>query len=169
MQSRLEATLTRTVRAPRRWSAEDPYLYTLVASLRSTRGEVVEATRCRVGFRRVEVRARELLINGRPVLIKGVNRHEHDDVRGKAVTRESMLADIRLMKQHNINAVRTSHYPNDPAWYDLCDAYGLYVVDEANVEAHHYRHQVSTLERRDGRRNGTSPSSHLRRGEESVG
>ena len=140
--TRLEAKLTHTVRTPRRWSAEDPYLYTLVVTLRSPRGEVVEATRCRVGFRRVEERARELLINGRPVLIKGVNRHEHDDVRGKAVTRESMLADIRLMKQHNINAVRTSHYPNDPAWYDLCDAYGLYVVDEANVEAHHYRHQL---------------------------
>src|SRR5262249_41066184 len=122
--------------------AEIPYLYTLVATLRGPDGRVVEATRCRVGFRRVEVRGAELLINGRAVLLKGVNRHEHDDVRGKAITREAMLADIRLIKQHNLNAVRTSHYPNDPAWYDLCDEYGLYVLDEANVEAHAYRHQL---------------------------
>jgi beta-galactosidase len=121
-----------------RWSAEDPRLYRLVVSLRDPEGSCREAVSCRLGFRRVEVQRRELLVNGRPVLIKGVNRHDHDDTRGKAVTRDGMLADIRLMKQFNFNAVRTSHYPNDSAWYDLCDEYGLYVVDEANIESHAY-------------------------------
>lgn len=124
------------VRSARRWSAEDPALYTLVVTLRSGAGD--ESVACRVGFRRVEVRDRRLLVNGRPVLIRGVNRHDHDDVRGRAVTRDLMEADARLMKQFNVNAVRTSHYPNDPYWLDLCDRYGLYVVDEANVEAHAY-------------------------------
>jgi beta-galactosidase len=89
-----------------------------------------------VGFRRVEIRDGQLLVNGRPVLIKGVNRHEHDPDRGHAITVDSMLQDIRLMKRHNINAVRTSHYPNQPAWYDLCDQHGIYLVDEANIESH---------------------------------
>jgi len=91
----------------------------------------------------VEVRNRELLINGKPVLIIGVNRHEHDDRRGKAVTREGMLRDVVAMKHHNINAVRTSHYPNDVYWYELCDEYGLYVFDEANIEAHWFYHELS--------------------------
>jgi len=121
-----------------RWSAEDPQLYRLVVSLEDPVGRRREAVGLRIGFRRVEVRRRELLVNGRPVLIKGVNRHDHDDKRGKAVTRESMLADIRRMKQFNFNAVRTAHYPNDSDWYELCDEYGLYVVDEANVESHAY-------------------------------
>jgi beta-galactosidase len=129
-------TLQSPVAAPRLWSSEAPNLYTLVISLWSAAGELVEATSCRVGFRRVELGDRELLINGKPVLIRGMNRHEHDPVRGKAVTRESMLADIRLMKQFNVNAVRCSHYPNAEVWYDLCDAYGLYLVDEANIESH---------------------------------
>jgi beta-galactosidase len=131
-----EVTLSTGVPAPRLWSSEAPNLYTLVVALRDAEGELVEATSCRVGFRRVELGDRELLINGKPVLIRGMNRHEHDPVRGKAVTRESMIADIELMKQFNVNAVRTSHYPNAEAWYDLCDAYGLYLVDEANLEAH---------------------------------
>jgi beta-galactosidase len=96
----------------------------------------VEATRIRTGFRRIEVRDNELLINGRAVMIKGVNRHEHDDITGKTISRESMIRDIRLMKQHNFNAVRTSHYPNDPLWYELCDEYGIYLIDEADVESH---------------------------------
>ena len=129
-------TVRQPVRAPHHWSHETPALYTLVVVLRDAGGRPVQHTAHRVGFRRVEVRGRELLINGRAVLIRGVNRHEHDDRRGKALTLESMLADIRLMKQHNFNAVRTSHYPNDERWYDLCDEYGLYVWDEANLETH---------------------------------
>jgi beta-galactosidase len=118
------------VRRPRLWSAEDPALYTLEVS---GGGETV---RCDVGFRRIEVRDRQLLVNGEPVMIAGVNRHEDDDVRGRAITRASMEADVALMKRFNVNAVRTSHYPNDPYWLELCDRHGLYVVDEANVEAH---------------------------------
>ncbi len=120
------------------WSAETPYLYTVAVGLLDSSGSEIEWTAARVGFRRVELGVRELLINGRPVLIKGVNRHDHDDRTGKAVTAESMLEDIRVMKQFNINAVRTSHYPNDPLWYDLCDEHGLYLIDEANIESHAY-------------------------------
>ena len=129
-------TLRLPVRSPRRWSAEDPALYTLVVSLRSR--ETSESVACHVGFRRVETRDGRLLVNGRAVSIHGVNRHDHDDARGRAVTRELMEADARLMKQFNVNAVRCSHYPNDPYWLDLCDRLGLYVVDEANIEAHAY-------------------------------
>jgi beta-galactosidase len=131
---RNEARCEAAVPAPHLWSAESPYLYTLVATLTTPQGE--ESVACQVGFRTVEVRDRQLLINGQRVLIKGVNRHEHDDVAGRAVSRAGMEADVRLMKQFNINAVRTSHYPNDPYWLDLCDRYGLYVIDEANIEAH---------------------------------
>ncbi|HKJ25126.1 MAG TPA: glycoside hydrolase family 2 TIM barrel-domain containing protein, partial [Myxococcota bacterium] len=130
------AEFIETVRRPKKWNAETPHLYRLVVELVDASGATLEAVSQRIGFRRVEVRDRSLLLNGVPILIRGVNRHEHDDVRGKAVTRESMIADIRLMKQFNFNAVRTAHYPNDPAWYDLCDEYGLYVVDEADVESH---------------------------------
>jgi beta-galactosidase len=125
------------VRAPRLWTAEDPALYTLVAS--SGNEELVT---CRVGFRSVEVRDGQLLVNGTAIRLHGVNRHDHDDVRGRAVTREVMEADARLMKQFNVNAVRTSHYPNDPYWLDLCDRFGLYAIDEANIEAHAYYDEV---------------------------
>ncbi len=131
------------VRRPKRWSAESPDLYTVLVSLRDPDGKLREVARQRIGFRRVEIKNRELLVNGEPVVIQGVNRHEHDDSRGKAVTRESMLADIRLMKQFNFNAVRTAHYPNQSEWYDLCDEYGLYVVDEANVESHAHLRSLS--------------------------
>lgn len=130
------------VKRPRQWSAESPYLYTVVVTLVAPDGREVEHTACRIGFRRVEVRDRQLLVNGQPVRIAGVNRHEHDDVHGKAVTLEGMLRDVRVMKQFNVNAVRTSHYPNDPRWYDLCDEYGLYVFDEADVEAHAFYHEL---------------------------
>jgi monofunctional biosynthetic peptidoglycan transglycosylase len=130
------AELAAELPRPRRWSAEDPYLYRVLVSLLDPGGACREVATCRTGFRRVEVRARRLLVNGRPVPIKGVNRHEHDDLRGKAVTRESMRADAVLMKRFNLNAVRTSRYPNDSHWYELCDELGLYVVDEANVESH---------------------------------
>ncbi len=128
----LRSTLSRV--SP--WSSEAPHLYTLVVSLLDAEGQCLEATRTRVGFRHVEIGGRELRINGRPVLIRGVNRHDHDERRGKAVTVEDMRADLLLMKQFNFNAVRTAHYPNDPAFYDLCDELGLYVWDEANVESH---------------------------------
>ena len=130
------------VERPQPWSSESPYLYTLVLTLSDQNERLIESSSCRVGFRRVEVKDRQLLINGKAVLIKGVNRYEHDDERGRAVTRESMIKDILLMKQFNINAVRTSHYPNDPEWYDLCDEYGLYLIDEANIESHYYYDQI---------------------------
>jgi beta-galactosidase len=125
-----------TVKSPRKWSAEDPYLYTMVLSLRNPRGKVIESRSCRVGFRQVEIKEGRLLLNGRPIMLQGVNRHEHDDRRGKAITEQSMLADILLMKRFNINAVRTSHYPNHPRWYELCDEFGIYIIDEANLESH---------------------------------
>ncbi|HEX9018437.1 MAG TPA: glycoside hydrolase family 2 TIM barrel-domain containing protein [Anaerolineaceae bacterium] len=131
-----EVTLRQLVLEPEKWSHETPYLYTLVVTLRDTQGQVVQYYSHRVGFRKIQIKNRELLINGKAVLIKGVNRHEHDEKRAKALTMDSMLADIRLMKTHNINAVRTCHYPNDERWYDLCDEYGIYVWDEANIETH---------------------------------
>jgi beta-galactosidase len=126
------------VRAPHLWSVETPYLYTAVIALEDHKGRVVEATSSRVGFRRVETRDGRLLVNGQAILVKGVNRHEHSPDSGHFVERSWMVRDIELMKQHNINAVRTAHYPNDPEWYDLCDEYGLYVMDEANLESHGY-------------------------------
>jgi len=120
---------------PDLWSAEKPNLYEVVLELRygSKTQEVVST---HIGFREVEIKDSQLLVNGKAVLLKGVNRHEHDEITGHVVSKESMLKDIQLMKQFNINAVRTSHYPNDPYWYELCDKYGLYVVDEANIESH---------------------------------
>ncbi len=124
---------------PQKWTAETPVLYTFVLTLNDAAGSVIEAVSCRVGFREVEVKGGRLLINGKPVRLCGVNRHEHDPDHGRAVPLERMVQDITLMKRFSINAVRTSHYPNDPRWYDLCDRYGLYVLDEANVETHGVR------------------------------
>ncbi len=118
------------------WSAESPALYTLVVSLADPDGGIAEMTSIRVGFRKVEIRNRQLLVNGQPIYIKGVNRNEFLPESGYVVTAESMIRDIELMKRHNINTVRTSHYPNCQLWYDLCDRYGLYVIGEANLEAH---------------------------------
>ncbi|MCX5757874.1 MAG: hypothetical protein NTU83_05095, partial [Candidatus Hydrogenedentes bacterium] len=126
------------VNGVRFWSAEDPNLYTLVVTIEDADGKVREAQRCRIGFRQVALMDDRICVNGQPVWIKGVNRHEFDPDRGKAVTRESMIQDIVLMKRFNINAVRTSHYTNDPIWLDLCDEYGIYVFDEADLESHHY-------------------------------
>lgn len=126
----------RKISNPNKWSAEHPYLYTLLLTLKDTEGKIVEVENCKVGFRRVETKEGRIFVNGFPVLLKGVNRHEHDDVRGHTVTVESMTEDIKLMKRFNFNAVRTSHYPNHRAWYDLCDKYGVYVIDEANIECH---------------------------------
>jgi beta-galactosidase len=130
------ALLQAPVTAPRKWSAETPDLYTLVVALKDARGELVEATSVRVGFREVEVRGGRFLVNGRPVRFHGVDRHEHDPDHGQAVPYERMVQDAELMKRSNVDAVRTSHYPNDPRWYDLCDRYGIYVIDEANLETH---------------------------------
>lgn len=119
----------------RRWSAEDPYLYTLFLSLKDAAGKETELTGCQVGFRTSEIKDGRLCINGVPILVKGANRHEHSQA-GRTVSEALMREDIRLMKQHNINTVRNSHYPNHPRWYQLCDEYGLYMIDEANIESH---------------------------------
>lgn len=138
----LESGREGTVRAdihvpnPAKWSAEIPNLYTLTVQLMNSDGKVLEAASQRVGFRDVKIKGGQLLVNGRAITIKGVNRHEFDPETGRVISRESMIRDIKLMKQHNINAVRTSHYPNTTEWYDLCDLYGLYVMDEANIESH---------------------------------
>lgn len=123
------------VKNPLKWSAEMPNLYCLTATLKNG-NDILEVIPVKVGFRKVEIKDAQLLVNGQPVLIKGANRHEMDPDYGYVVSRERMLQDIRIMKQFNINAVRTCHYPDDNLWYELCDEYGLYVVAEANVEAH---------------------------------
>jgi beta-galactosidase len=121
---------------PKKWTAETPHLYTLLLSLIDDSDQTIEVVTCQVGFRKVEIKDSQLLINGIPVYLKGVNRHEHDPVTGRYVREDSMIQDIQLMKKFNINAVRTSHYPNTPRWYELCNKYGLYVIDEANIESH---------------------------------
>ncbi|MDZ7346701.1 MAG: DUF4981 domain-containing protein, partial [candidate division KSB1 bacterium] len=121
---------------PRLWSAEIPNLYILTLELLDEKGQVLEAVSQKIGVREIEMRKGQLLVNGRAVYFKGVNRHEIQPDCGRAVTEETMIKDILLMKRHNINAVRTSHYPNHPRWYELCDEYGIYLIGEANVEAH---------------------------------
>ncbi|HEX8425548.1 glycoside hydrolase family 2 TIM barrel-domain containing protein [Hymenobacter sp.] len=127
-----------TVPKVQRWSAETPILYTCVISLVDAADKPLPGgvTSTKVGFRKVEIKDAQLLVNGMPIEVHGVNRHEHDEVTGHVTTKALMLKDIQLMKLHNINAVRTSHYPNDELWYQLCDQYGLYLVDEANIESH---------------------------------
>lgn len=120
------------------WSAEIPKLYQLEILIKDDKGNQVDATKLKLGFRTSEIKNGQLLVNGQPILLKGVNRHEHDPIEGHVVTKETMLADIKDFKKYNINAVRTSHYPNDPLWYTLCDQYGIYVIDEANIETHGY-------------------------------
>lgn len=117
------------------WSAEHPHLYTLIVELKDATGKATEVTGCRVGFRTSEIKDGRFCINGVPVLVKGTNRHEHSQL-GRTVSKELMEQDIKLMKQHNINTVRNSHYPTHPYWYQLCDRYGLYMIDEANIESH---------------------------------
>ncbi|HQE91402.1 MAG TPA: glycoside hydrolase family 2 TIM barrel-domain containing protein [Anaerolineae bacterium] len=136
LQSSSSISFVLPVSNPLKWSAEHPNLYTLLLTLRDAEETVLEVERCHVGFRKVEIEDGKILINGAPVYFHGVNRHEHHPDTGHTVGGESMLEDILLMKRFNINAVRTSHYPNDPRWYDLCDQYGLYLIDEANLETH---------------------------------
>lgn len=122
---------------PLKWTAETPYLYHLIISVLDAKtGKVIEMIPQNVGFRKVEIKNAQVLVNGQPIYIKGANRHEMDPDGGYVVTRERMIQDIKLMKALNINAVRTCHYPDDPMWYDLCDEYGLYLVAEANQESH---------------------------------
>jgi beta-galactosidase len=130
------AWLEANLKNPAKWTAETPNLYTLVLTLNDTNGNVVEADSCKVGFRKIETRGGQLLVNGQPIKLRGVNRHEIDPDTGYTMSDARMLQDITLMKQDNINAVRTCHYPDDPRWYELCDRLGLYVLDEANICTH---------------------------------
>lgn len=128
-------TLKGKVSNPLKWSAEYPNLYDCIITLKNEQG-ATSYTGAKIGFRKIEIKNSQLLINGIATIVRGVNRHEHDDVHGHVPVKEMLLKDIRLMKELNINAVRCSHYPNDPLWYKLCDKYGLYIVDEANIETH---------------------------------
>lgn len=130
------AMMKAEVEKPKKWSAEHPNLYTIVFDLQDNDGNIVETRTTKVGFREVEIVDGELLINGESTLLYGVNRHDHDPVTGKVIKEESMIKDIKTMKRFNINAVRTSHYPNNERWYELCDEYGIYLIDEANLETH---------------------------------
>ena len=131
----INATVKFDVENPQKWTAETPTLYKVVVTVQQNNKEV-ESVPVRTGFRKVEIKNSQLLVNGQPVLIKGANRHELDPDGGYVVSRERMIEDIRLMKQFNVNAVRTCHYPDDPYFYELCDEYGLYVCAEANQESH---------------------------------
>lgn len=128
---------------PAKWTAETPNLYKLVLSLKDANGRTQETVACDVGFRQIETRNGQLLVNGKPVKLRGVNRHEHDPVRGHAVTYEQMRQDVLLMKRAHMNAVRTAHYPNDARWYELCNQLGLYVFDEADLETHGLRGRLA--------------------------
>ncbi|MDO4995193.1 MAG: glycoside hydrolase family 2 TIM barrel-domain containing protein [Bacteroidales bacterium] len=146
-----------------KWSAETPHLYTLVIRLMDTKGQVLEVIPQRVGFRSVEIKGGQMLVNGQPVLIKGVDRHELDPDGGYVVSVERMRQDIQVMKQLNVNAVRTCHYPDDPRWYDLCDEYGIYVTAEANIESHGMGYKEKTLAK-----NAAFHDAHLERNEHNV-
>ncbi len=127
---------TRSVPNPRLWSAEEPNLYTLSLTLRGAEGETLEVARTEVGFRRFEIGGGVMLLNGKRLLLHGVDRHEFSCKTGRAVSEDEMLWDVTMLKRHNVNAVRTSHYPNNSLWYRLCDRYGIYLVDETNLETH---------------------------------
>ncbi len=132
----LKVSLNTTVQNPKLWSAEIPHLYTVLFVLKNAKGEISEVLSTPFGFREIRIRDQQLWVNGKSVLLKGVNRHEHDPFTGRYVSMESMIRDITLFKQFNVNTVRTCHYPDHPEWYKLCDKYGIYVIDEANVESH---------------------------------
>jgi beta-galactosidase len=136
-------SISAKIENPLKWTAETPNLYTLVFELKDARGRTVEYRSVRTGFRKLEIIDGEFFVNGKPVVLFGVNRHDHNQYTGKVVTRENMRKDVELMKQFNLNSVRTAHYPNDPYFLDLCDEYGLYVIDEANLETHAIGSQLS--------------------------
>ncbi len=135
-KAEVKLSFSQEIETPKKWTAETPNLYTLVLLLKNENNEVVETVSSKVGFRKIEIIDAVFCINGVPVTIKGVNRHEHDQFNGHVINEEAMLKEIALMKQFNINAVRTSHYPNCEKFYELCDEYGLYVTNEANIESH---------------------------------
>ncbi|MDD7984295.1 glycoside hydrolase family 2 TIM barrel-domain containing protein [Lentisphaera marina] len=128
----------KTIKNPAKWTAESPNLYTLLLTLKSQSGETLQVIPHKVGFRKIEIKGGIFLVNGQKVKLKGVNRHEHHPDKGQIVNRDDMLKDIKLFKENNINSVRTSHYPNVPEFYDICDQYGIYVIDEANIETHEF-------------------------------
>ncbi len=130
------ASFNFSVKNTKNWSAEIPHLYTVNFILKNHKGQIIEYIPKRIGFRKSEIKNGQLLVNGQPVYLKGVNRHETDPTTGQTISKERMEQDIKVLKEFNINAVRTSHYPNDSYFYDLCDTYGIYVVDEANIESH---------------------------------
>jgi beta-galactosidase len=129
-------TLSHFFPSPRLWTCETPNLYRLYLVHRDGKGKLLEVLTTRVGFRQIEIRGQQLFLNGVSIKLKGVNRHEHDPIRGHAITRAGIMKDLVLMKRNNINTIRTSHYPNQPQFYDLCDEMGMLVIDEANVESH---------------------------------
>ena len=147
---------------PAKWTAETPNLYTLTATLKNG-NNVVEVIPVKVGFRKIELKGGQILVNGQPVLFKGADRHEMDPDGGYVVSLERMLQDIKVMKELNINAVRTCHYPDDNRWYDLCDQYGLYVVAEANVESHGMGYGDQTLAK-----NPSYAKAHMERNQRNV-
>ncbi len=155
-------TATMTVSNPAKWTAETPNLYTLTARL-TNGNRLLEVIPVRVGFRKIEIKNAQVLVNGKPVLFKGANRHEMDPDGGYIVSRDRMLQDIKLMKEFNLNAVRTCHYPDNNLWYDLCDEYGLYVVAEANVESHGMGYGDKTLAK-----NPSYAKAHMERNERNV-
>lgn len=135
-KGKLKIKLESQVANPKKWTAETPNLYQVILELKNKKGVLLETTGSKMGFKKVEIKNAQFLINGKPVYLKGTNRHEMHPRYGQYIPHETMLKDILLMKQFNINTVRTSHYPNDPYWYELCDKYGIYIVDEANLESH---------------------------------
>ena len=140
-----QGKFSRIIPNPKHWTAETPNLYKVILSLRKSASELLEIRSANFGFRNVEIINKKLCINSKPINIKGLNRHEHDPVTGHVVSKELMELDIKLMKENNINTVRTAHYPNDPYWYDLCDKYGLYVINEANIESHGMGYGINSL------------------------
>ena len=157
-----EVKVNFNVKNPLKWTAETPNLYTLYTTLMDGK-QVAEVVPQRVGFRKVEIQNAQVLVNGQPVLFKGANRHELDPVTGYVVSMDRMLEDIRVMKELNINAVRTCHYPNDPRWYELCDIYGIYMVAEANIESHGMGYGDKTLAKEP-----TYEKAHLERNESNI-
>ena len=157
-----KVSTTLNLENPKKWTAETPYLYTLRATLKEG-NKTTEVVPVKVGFRKIELKNAQILVNGQPVLFKGADRHEMDPDGGYVVSRERMIQDIQLMKQFNLNAVRTCHYPDDSFWYELCDKYGIYVVAEANVESHGMGYGEETLAK-----NPSFKKAHMERNQRNV-